>query len=129
MGYNYYNASSYSSSLVLLEAIAAETLEGEYYSVTLDNIQSVYHKILAKITWKSVVLASRHSHFGKNGDTVQPIIDATTSATVVRPDGRIETLNLFDDGAHNDNAAGDGIYAGNYTNVNIRRIGEYPHEK
>ena len=230
----------------LLEAIAAETLQGEYYSVTVDNIQSVYHTILAKITWKSVVLASPSGYINQDqtiekrvkidgwvtqanftlnwtgstvemvlvdpsgaeitpdtaaslgisyqvaptyviytvdnpmqgewkmrltgtdippegeaygivvtgasdfitnllafepsyiigdtvrigirieertGDTAHPIIGATTSATVVRPDGRIETINLFDDGVHNDNAAGDGIYAGNYTNVDI--LGTY----
>lgn len=230
----------------LLEKIAAETLEGEYYSVTLDNIQLVYNKILAKITLKSVVLASPSGYINqdqtvekrvsvdewvsqanftlswggstiemmlvdpsgtvitpdiaatlginyqvaptyaiytvdnpmqaewkmritgtdippegepysivvtgtsdfvtnllafepayaigdtvrigirisqKTGDTAQPIIGATTLATVVRPDGRIETLNLFDDGTHNDNAAGDGIYAADYTNVDI--LGTY----
>ena len=230
----------------LLEDIAAETLEGEYYSVTLDNIQLVYNTILAKITLKSVVLASPSGFINqgqtlekpvsvdewvtkadftlswrgstiemvlvdpggavitpdiaatlginyqvaptyaiytvdnpmqgewkmritgtdippegepysivvtgasdfvtnflafepnyaigdtvrigiriseKTGDTAQPIIGATTSATVVRPDGRIETLNLFDDGTHNDNAAGDGIYAADYTNVDI--LGTY----
>ncbi|MDE0324164.1 MAG: VWA domain-containing protein [Candidatus Poribacteria bacterium] len=230
----------------LLDAIAAETLQGEYYSVTVDNIQSVYHTILAKITWKSVVLASPSGYINQDqtiekrvkidgwvtqanftlnwtgstvemvlvdpsgaeitpdtaaslgisyqvaptyviytvdnpmqgewkmrltgtdippegeaygivvtgasdfitnllafepsyiigdtvrigirieertGDTAHPIIGATTSATVVRPDGRIETINLFDDGVHNDNAAGDGIYAGNYTNVDI--LGTY----
>ncbi len=230
----------------LLEDIAAETLEGEYYSVTLDNIQLVYNTILAKITLKSVVLASPSGFINqgqtlekpvsvdewvtkadftlswrgstiemvlvdpggavitpdiaatlginyqvaptyaiytvdnpmqgewkmritgtdippegepysivvtgasdfvtnflafepnyaigdtvrigiriseKTGDTAEPIIGATTSATIVRPDGRIETLNLFDDGAHNDNAAGDGIYAADYTNVDI--LGTY----
>ena len=230
----------------LLEDIAAETLEGEYYSVTQDNIQLVYNTILAKITLKSVVLASPSGFINqgqtlekpvsvdewvtkadftlswrgstiemvlvdpggavitpdiaatlginyqvaptyaiytvdnpmqgewkmritgtdippegepysivvtgasdfvtnflafepnyaigdtvrigiriseKTGDTAQPIIGATTSATVVRPDGRIETLNLFDDGTHNDNAAGDGIYATDYTNVDI--LGTY----
>ena len=230
----------------LLEDIAAETLEGEYYSVTLDNIQLVYNTILAKITLKSVVLASPSGYINqdqtlekrvsvdewvtkadftlswggstiemvlvdpggavitpniaatlginyqvaptyaiytvdnpmqgewkmritgtdippegepysivvtgasdfvtnflafepnyaigdtvrigiriseKTGNTAQPIIGASTSATVVRPDGRIETLNLFDDGTHNDNAAGDGIYAVDYTNVDI--LGTY----
>lgn len=42
----------------LLKQIADATLEGEYYPVTLDNIQLVYNTILAKITLKSVVLAS-----------------------------------------------------------------------
>ena len=231
---------------VLLRRIAGETLEGEYYPVTQGNIQLVYNKILAKITLKSVVLASPSGYINqgqtlekpvsvdewvtkadftlswggstiemvlvdpggavitpdiaatlginyqvaptyaiytvdnpmqgewkmritgtdippegepysivvtgasdfvtnflafepnyaigdivrigirieeKTGDTAQPIIGATTSATVVRPDGRIETLNLFDDGTHNDNAAGDGIYTTDYTNVDI--LGTY----
>ena len=229
----------------LLKQIADATLEGEYYPVTLDNIQLVYNTILAKITLKSVVLASPSGYINqdqtvekgvsvdewvsqvkmtlswggstiemvlidpsgtvitpdiastlgtyqvaptyaiytvdnpmqgewkmritgtdippegepysivvtgtsdfvtnllafepayaigdtvrigiriseKTGDTAQPIIGATTSATIVRPDGRIETLNLFDDGTHDDNAANDGIYAGNYTNVDI--LGTY----
>ena len=230
----------------LLEAIAAETLEGEYYSVTLDTIQSVYNKILAKITLKTIVLASDSGFINqdqtseksfevdelisqmkatlswpgstiemvlvdpngtvitpdtapalginyqvaptyviytvdnpmqgewkmritgtdippegelysivvtgtsdfvtnflafeptyaigdtvrigiriseKTGDTAHPIVGATTSATIVRPDGRIETLSLFDDGAHNDDAANDGIYAADYTNVDI--LGTY----
>ena len=230
----------------LLEQIAAETLEGEYYSVSLDNIQLVYNKILAKITLKSVVLASPSGYINqdqtveksvsvddwvsranftlswggstiemvlvdpsgavitpdtaatldidyqvaptyiiytvdnpmpgewkmritgtdippegepysivvtgtsdfvtnllafesayaigdtvrigiriseKTGDTAHPIIGATTSATIVRPDGRIETFNLFDDGAHNDNAAKDGIYAADYINVDV--LGTY----
>ena len=59
----------------------------------------------------------------KTGDTAQPVLSAVTSADVVRPDGRIETVNLFDDGIHNDNAAGDGVYASNYTNVDV--LGTY----
>ena len=59
----------------------------------------------------------------KNGDTSQPVLGATASADVVRPDGRIETFNLFDDGIHNDSAAGDGVYASNYTNVDM--LGTY----
>ena len=59
----------------------------------------------------------------KTGDTSQPVLAAAVSAEVVRPDGRIETFNLFDDGIHNDGAAGDGVYASNYTNVNM--LGTY----
>ena len=229
----------------LLGAIAAETPEGEYYSVTLDNIQSVYNKILAKITRKSVLTNLRgflnqdqeairtvafdaaitQANFSlswqgstielvlvdpsgaeitpdiaarlgvgyqgaptfaiytvanpmqgewqmrmkgtdippegeayslvvtgtsdfvtnflafeasyslgetlrigvdiqqKTGDTASPVLGATTSADIVRPDGRIETLTLFDDGSHNDGAAGDGTYASNYTNMDV--LGTY----
>ena len=59
----------------------------------------------------------------KTGDISHPVLDATILAEVVRPDGGIETLNLFDDGIHNDNAAGDGIYASNYTNIDL--LGSY----
>ena len=59
----------------------------------------------------------------KTGDTSQPVLAAAVSAEVVRPDGRIETFNLFDDGIHNDGAAGDGVYASNYTNIDM--LGTY----
>ncbi len=59
----------------------------------------------------------------KTGDISHPVLGATTSAAVVRPDGRIETLTLFDDGLHDDSTAGDGVYANNYTNVDL--LGSY----
>lgn len=39
----------------------------------------------------------------------------STIATVVNPDGSINKLTLFDDGAHDDELAGDGVYANAYT--------------
>ena len=59
----------------------------------------------------------------KTGDTSQPVLGAAVSAEVVRPDGHIEPFDLFDDGIHNDGAAGDGVYASNYTNVDL--LGTY----
>ena len=59
----------------------------------------------------------------KTGDTSQAVLGAAVSAEVVRPDGRIEAFNLFDDGIHNDGAAGDGVYASNYTNIDM--LGTY----
>ncbi len=53
----------------------------------------------------------------KTGDTAQPVLGAAASATIIRPDGRIETIDLFDDGTHNDNAAGDGVYTADYVNL------------
>lgn len=230
----------------LLRHIADETLEGEYFHVNLNNIQLVYNKILAKVTLKSVVLASPSGYINqdqivekgvsidgwvsnvqmtlswggstiemvlvdpsgtvitpdiaptlginyqvaptyviytvdnptqgewkmritgtdippggepysivvtgtsdfvtnllafeptyaigdtvrigiriseKTGDTTEPIVGAATSATILRPDGRLERIDLLDDGAHKDNAANDGIYAEDYTNLDI--LGTY----
>ena len=53
----------------------------------------------------------------KTGDTFSPVLGATTSAKIIRPDGKIDTLNLFDDGSHSDGAANDGVYANNYRSV------------
>ena len=45
------------------------------------------------------------------------MLGATTAAKIVRPDGKIDTLTLFDDGSHNDVTANDGVYANNYRSV------------
>ena len=99
--------------------------EGEPYSIVVTGASDFVTNLLAfepsYAIGDTVRIGIRIAK--KIGDTSQPITGATTSAAVVRPDGGIETLNLFDDGAHNDNAAGDGIYAGDYTNVDI--LGTY----
>ena len=99
--------------------------EGEPYSLVVTGTSDFITNLLA---FESSYAIGDTIRIGtriqkKIGDASQPVLGATTSAEVVRPDGRIETLNLFDDGAHNDNAAGDGVYAGNYTNVDI--LGTY----
>ena len=53
----------------------------------------------------------------RTGDTFASVLGATTSAKIVRPDGRIDTLPLYDDGSHNDRAASDGVYANSYRAV------------
>ena len=48
----------------------------------------------------------------KIGQNIEPILAATTSAEIVRPDGRIDSLQLPD-------VASDGVYVNNYTGVDI----------
>ena len=50
----------------------------------------------------------------KTGDTTSALSGATTSAEVVRPDGRIDTLNLAYEG--------NGVYTNTYRNVNRQGI-------
>lgn len=52
-----------------------------------------------------------------------PITDATILASLFEDDGfnAVETITLFDDGAHDDGLAGDGIYGGEFTTVNTQR--------
>lgn len=48
----------------------------------------------------------------KNGQNVEPVLGATTTAEIVRPDGRIDSLDLLD-------VTGDGTYVNEYTGVDI----------
>ena len=48
----------------------------------------------------------------RNGQNITPILGATTSAEIVRPDGRIDSLELLD-------VANDGDYVNEYTGVDI----------
>lgn len=43
-----------------------------------------------------------------------PVTGATVAVTVEDPDGTLRNLNLYDDGAHGDGEANDGIYANTY---------------
>ena len=54
----------------------------------------------------------------KIGDTFAAVLGATTTAKILRPDGKIETFDLYDDGSHNDGSANDGVYANTYRSVN-----------
>lgn len=40
----------------------------------------------------------------------RPVTGATAEAQVVRPDGMSQVVALYDDGAHRDGAAEDGVY-------------------
>ena len=99
--------------------------EGEPYSLVVTGTSDFVTNFLAFETNYSVGdtirIGIRASE--KTGTTSQPVLGAATAANIIRPDGRIETLNLFDDGAHNDNDASDGVYASNYTNVDM--LGTY----
>ena len=47
-------------------------------------------------------------------DGTQPVTGAAVSADARRPDETLDQLTLYDDGAHADGAAGDGLYANVY---------------
>jgi len=49
----------------------------------------------------------------QDGD--QTVNGATVTATILRPDASTETIELYDDGAHSDGAASDGLYANVYS--------------
>lgn len=51
------------------------------------------------------------------------IAGAVVSVTVRAPNGAIDTIDLFDDGAHGDGQSGDGVYGGVYPRVN--QMGSY----
>jgi pimeloyl-ACP methyl ester carboxylesterase len=47
----------------------------------------------------------------------QPVTGATVTAEVIQPDGQSVTVNLLDDGEHQDGKAGDGVYGAVLTNL------------
>ena len=53
-----------------------------------------------------------------------PVTEAAVEAEVVRPDGLSQMIFLLDDGAHHDQAAGDGVYGGIYSDADVG--GYYP---
>ena len=52
-----------------------------------------------------------------------PVRGATVSALIIAPDGSERNVALYDDGAHGDGAADDGLYGGRYPWTN--QIGSY----
>jgi len=65
-----------------------------------------------------------------------PLAGADVRAFIYRPDGTLDILSLYDDGVHNDQAAGDGIYGnsfpgtdvGGYYAVVVQAVGVYQTE-
>lgn len=47
------------------------------------------------------------------------------SVTITRPNGNVDSQNLFDDGAHGDDATGDGIFGGDYTKTAVGGVYEF----
>ena len=44
---------------------------------------------------------------------------AAVQAFISRPNGTLDTIDLYDDGAHDDQVAGDGIYGNSYTRTDV----------
>jgi pimeloyl-ACP methyl ester carboxylesterase len=53
-----------------------------------------------------------------------PVVGVAVEAEVVRPDGSSQIIFLLDDGVHYDQAAGDGVYGGIYSDADVG--GYYP---
>jgi len=51
--------------------------------------------------------------------SVTAVIGASTEATIYRPDIITDTVTLYDDGAHNDDSADDGIYGNSYASTDV----------
>ena len=51
--------------------------------------------------------------------SVTAVTGASTEATIYRPDTISDTVTLYDDGAHNDASADDGIYGNSYASTDV----------
>ena len=55
-------------------------------------------------------------------DGTTPVTGGTVSATIQRPDSTSESIELLDDGNHQDGAANDGLFGASYTNTSLGGI-------
>jgi hypothetical protein len=55
-------------------------------------------------------------------DNGTPLSKVDVNASISRPDGTNSTIQLYDDGLHNDNQTNDGIYANAYKDTNVSGI-------
>lgn len=49
----------------------------------------------------------------------EPILSAWVRASVLRPDGTVDSMVLHDDGQHSDGLASDGVYGGHYSRTTL----------
>ena len=87
---------------------------GEQYQLTVAATSDFVTNLLSfepSYTVGDTVRIGIRAH-SKTGQISEPVLGATASAEVVRPDGRIDSLNLTD-------VAANGLYLNNYTGVDI----------
>ena len=87
---------------------------GEQYQLTVSATSNFVTNLLS---FEPSYVLGDTVHIGiraqsKSGEFSEPVLGATSSAKVVRPDGRIDTLDLVD-------VAGNGVYINDYINVDI----------
>ncbi len=87
---------------------------GEQYQLTVSATSDFVTNMLS---FEPSYILGDTVHIGiraqsKSGESSEPVLGATSSAEVVRPDGRIDTLDLVD-------VAGNGVYIDTYTDVDI----------
>ena len=61
-------------------------------------------------------------------DTQAGIAGVSVEAVLTNPDGSVNHLTLFDDGAHDDSLPGDGVYANLYTRTPFYSMGGLPDD-
>jgi len=96
------------------------------YTVTATGVpDDVPYRLMALFS-EPIAIQAEASDWQKAGEPVTisgaltyaeatPLTNAAVEALIGRPDGTTDTLTLFDDGAHTDRTAGDGLYGNRYT--------------
>lgn len=108
-----------------------ETAPGTWsYRVTATAVPGdVPYRLMALFS-RPIAIQAEASDWQKAGEPVtisgaltyaetMPLTNAAVEALIVRPDGTTDTLTLFDDGAHNDQAAADGVYGNTYSGAGM----------
>jgi len=116
--YEYYTVQNPAPGNWIMEIIAVDVPpEGEEYTTVVEMETNL---TLSLLTDKNVYNLNEWVNLLANlMNNDIPVIGASVTAEIERPDGSVDNIILYDDGAHNDIEANDGNYANVYTNITI----------
>lgn len=123
-----YAALDYNSSS-LVTYVFSDTVPGSWiYQLHNPTSQAVPYDLYA-LPETALTMSVSTTHWHRLNTDVEiaaalaagdaPLTDNTVTATVTRPDGLSEVVELKDDGVAPDAEAGDGVYSGVYSNTDI----------
>ena len=111
--------------------VFTDTLAGTWgYTITASSVPYTMPYRLIALPSLPVAVTAQASPWQPQGEpaiisgtltysVTTPLTDADVQASIWRPDGASDTLNLYDDGVHYDQAAGDGIYGNSYAGTDV----------
>lgn len=97
--------------------------------VNLDLLFGQFHQDGAALSLKGLYLPGLPMPIiAMMTDSTGPIVGASVHAEILNPDGSTAILELFDDGAHYDSVANDGVYANHYQLTHTASTGGFQQD-
>ncbi len=115
---------------LMVDYYLPQTLPGTWnYELTVTDVEYPIAYRLLYQAGRPIAINLTAPQWHLSGDPLQisatilhngtPLAGGNVTARIERPDGSQEEIALFDDGTHNDGAAGDGQYANSYPSTGL----------